>query len=158
MEKKDLIKFINRIPDTGPRGTDDIKKVLKMLVEGLGNNSDKDTPSDGSSTPSSGGCSCLAPMIVEGTIDWSGGTFAPFTPNEGQPTLAEATAHYAAGGLVYMRTFDVNDETVYNIMATYMEGNELSGKAEDTAVYWAGFDEDEEDNGGSSGGNDGPIG
>ena len=65
MNKKELIKFINRIPDTGPRGTDDIKKVLKMLVE-ESDSSDDDTPSEGSGTPSEGsssdssssGCDC----------------------------------------------------------------------------------------------------
>jgi len=58
--------------------------------------------SDGSSDDGSGGCECLAPMVVDGTVDESNSTFL-FTPSEGEATFAEALAQMEAGGLVFAK-------------------------------------------------------
>lgn len=50
---------------------------------------------------SGGGCSCLSPMLVEGTIDMDNGDMI-FTPNAGMPSFAEARAYMIDGGQVYM--------------------------------------------------------
>lgn len=71
-----------------------------------------------------GGCSCLPPMIVEGTFDLIDG-HAVFTPNVGMPSLAEARAHMLDGGQVYM--IAVVDEEPYVNVAVASGAGSIAG-------------------------------
>lgn len=81
--------------------------------------------SSGGGSDSGSGCSCLAPMVVEGTFEYDTDTLI-FTPADGSPTYAEARAHMNAGGLVYMlelyegepdRTYLATHASFYQIQA-----------------------------------------
>lgn len=87
MDKKELNDLIDRVVLTGPGGVDKIKKILKELV----------SESDDSGSDDGSGCKCLAPMIVEGTVDAQDN----FIPASGAHTWAEAYDHMLNGGLVY---------------------------------------------------------
>lgn len=62
---------------------------------------------------SGGGCSCLPPMLVEGTMDTIDGNYV-FSPNVGMPSFAEARAYMLDGGQVYMIA-DTGEETIVNV-------------------------------------------
>lgn len=60
---------------------------------------------------SGGGCSCLSPMIVSGTVAADG----DFTPGSGAPTFAEALEHMYAGGIVYFLTLEDGEPVAVNL-------------------------------------------
>lgn len=98
-----------------PKGLDEkdlLYLIWKALLGMQGGSSDggSEEGSDSSDSDSGSGCSCLAPMIVEGTIDDE----TVFIPNAGMPSFAEARAYMLDGGQVYM-IIDTGLETIVSV-------------------------------------------
>ena len=80
---------------------------------------------------SGGGCSCLAPMIVSGTVDgdWQ------FIPEESTATFAEALEHMFSGGLLYL-VIIVDGEPVAADLATVAYSGSIGAPTEEGFIFW----------------------
>lgn len=67
----------------------------------------------GSGSGSGGSCTCLPPMIVDGTVGEG-----LFTPNDDMPSFTEAVEHMRGGGLLYVY-YPISD-------TNYMQSTALS--------------------------------
>lgn len=120
MDKKELNDLIDRVVLTGPGGVDRIKKILKEIANG--------SESGGSGS----GCQCLAPMIVEGSVDESGN----FTPVSGAPAWSEARAHMLTGGLIYF--LDEYGVVLANVLD--LVAGQIGAVVGSTSIVWGNQD------------------
>lgn len=114
-----------------PKGLDEkdlLYLIWKALLVMQGGSSDGG--SDSSDSDSGGGCSCLAPMIVQGTTD--GDTF---TPGEGSASWSDAQEQMFNGGLLYL-VIIVDGEPFAVDLATVAYQDSIGAPTDEGFIFW----------------------